>query len=88
MSRVIHTLVVLLENVMRTQTVDLREPVKITNVLTHVRSPVARVLTVLYRTMWPSVGVPEEQLEILSETAEDLPEMRFVLLVELTLTVR
>lgn len=48
----------------------------------------ARVLTVLSRIMSPSVGVPEELLEIHSETAEDLPEMRYVPLVEPTLIVR
>lgn len=82
------TLAVLLENVMRTQIVAHRELVKITNVLTRVRSPVVRVQTVQSRTMSPSAGVPEEQQEIHSETAGDLPEMRSVLLVEQTLTVK
>jgi len=78
----------LLASVMKTPIVDLRELAKITNVLTLVNYPVDRELIALCKTMWLFAGVQEGQPVIHSEIAEDLPGMKFVLLVVPTQTVR
>lgn len=88
LSRVIPILAVLLESVMRTLTVDPREPARTTSVLIPALSPVALAQSARWRTMLPSVDVPVEQLETHSETVEDSPVMRFVLHAELTPIVR
>jgi len=85
---VIPTLAASLGSVTRTRTVDLRERAKTTSVLIRVNCPVARGRSALSRTMSPSADVLEEPPEIHSETAEDSLEMKSVLLVEPTLTVR
>jgi len=82
------TLDALLENVMKILIVDHRELAKIINVSTLVKYHVDRELTAQCKTMWPSVGVQEEQLAIHLETAGDLLVMKFVLPVEQIQTVR
>lgn len=73
---------------MRTRTVDHSAPVRTTSVWTLAVCRVARGLTAPCRTTWLSAGVPGEQQEILSGTAGGSLEMKFVLLVGQTLTVR
>ena len=73
---------------MRTLTVDHNVLARTTIVLTHVVCLVVRELTVQCRTMLLYAGVPGALLGTPLETAEGSPEMRFVLLVGLTLTVR
>jgi len=87
-TRVTHTLDVSKENVTKTLIVDLSEPVRTTSVLTPVVYHVAKELTAQFRTMLPSAGVPGALLEILSGTVGDSPEMKSVLPVEPTPTVR
>lgn len=87
-TRVTPTQAVYRGSVMRTLTVDHSAPVRTTSVWTPAACRVARGLTALCRTTWLSAGVPGEQQEILLGTAGGSLEMRFVLLVGQTLTVR
>jgi len=76
------------ESVMRTVTVVPKGPAKTTNVWIPAASHVDRVLTAVSRTMLPYADAQEEPLGTLSEAAGDSPELRFVLPVAKTLTVR
>ena len=72
----------------RTLTAAPRGPARTTSVWTPALCPAAREPTAQYRTTWPSAGVREEQLGILSGTADPSPGLRFVLLAGSTLTAR
>jgi len=82
------TLAVFRESVMRTVTVAHRGLARTTSVWTPVASAVDKGQTAVYRTTWQYADAPGEQLEIHSEAADALQELRFALLVEKTLTVR
>lgn len=73
---------------MKTLTVDPSAHARTTSVSTHAACHVDRGLTVPSRTMWLYAGVPGALLGTLSETAGDLPGMKFVPLVGQILTVR
>lgn len=76
-TREIPTLVVSKESVMRTLTVDLREPAKIISASTRVRSLAAAGLTATWRITWQSAAALAEPRVILSPTAADSPVTRF-----------
>lgn len=76
------------ESAMKTLTADPRELARTTNVWTLVLYPVDRERTAPCRTMWPYADVQEEPQGTLSTIADGSQGKRFVLLVELTQTVR
>lgn len=73
---------------MRTQIAPPSKPARTTSALIPAASHVARELTALSGIMWPSVDVPEEQLETLSETVAGSPVTRSALLAAPTLTAQ
>jgi len=76
------------ETVSPTLNVEKTKLARTTNVLTPVKALVDLELIVKLTTMWLSVGVPEDSLEIHSRVVDDSPKMKFVKPVEQTQTVK
>ena len=87
-TREIPTLDVSRESVMRTLTVDPNVPARTTIVLIPALFHAAKVLTVMFRTMLLSAGVPAAQQVIHSAPVAGLPAKKYVLPAAAILTVR
>jgi len=76
------------ETVSPTLNVEKTRPARTTNVLILANPLVDLELIVKLTTMWLSVGVPGDSLEIHSRVVDDSPKMKFVKPVEQTQTVK